>query len=678
MAELAESLAVDQIGAVGHFVAAMLQTAGLDGQSHVLNYMSSIIETVGALFYLVAVIAALISIALYGDYKKALYLLIAPGLFFFMLKTTVPAQGTLVRFGDRTVENSPQAQRTMIEMFINKNHDEVADETPQQISWFYVVYDNLVTSVVQGLIGFLLDTENRRDLVIAGRERVYTNILQAESSDPNFIKLIAQGVMGQCARPTMIANEASRINSDDSSTQGMRSKLSQQRIDEAKNTFINLDQELAGYLIGQKIINSVDDISKGVSCYQTWEYVAKAAHNEADLYRKKIEAQQRDTQGKNQIPEDTWKTIWDEVEATIGKGDQSGSVDSSKVNDVLAAILLRNNLLKNSHSALTSQIFEKVPFNNPEMSMIYENLSATEATGMTAKLVYFAAILPYIQGLFLMVLTVIYPFFCVFLLLPGRYMTFFMWMTIWLWVKSWDVGFAIIVFLKDFLWQFLSRDTFHNVRSVDWNEPSDIFEFVAMKDPIATPNTYSTIISLLTLAVPILTSELCMGASSLGSIFKSSTQMAANRFGLQHTKGANRGVASDGQYMLGREYSLVKTARAIGAYNNPGTTRSGVDRAQTFDSTQSRRIGNLAKMANFNAVNSPQGSIQSWATSIANNRPIEPISNVGKSLPPTIGNAAVEPLSADKGINRKWTLQPNTDTMNEGAVKGVEPSEGDL
>ena len=64
----------------------------------------------------------------------------------------------------------------------------------------------------------------------------------------------------------------------------------------------------------------------------------------------------------------------------------------------------------------------------------------------------FAMIIPYLQGLLLYGLSIAFPFFALMLIVPGKAGAFITWMTLWAWVKSWDVGWALVAVIDDMLW----------------------------------------------------------------------------------------------------------------------------------------------------------------------------------------------------------------------------------
>src|SRR5690606_25641963 len=67
----------------------------------------------------------------------------------------------------------------------------------------------------------------------------------------------------------------------------------------------------------------------------------------------------------------------------------------------------------------------------------------------------FALNLPYYQGLLLYILAIAYPFFALVVLIPGKAANFLFLPLAWLWVKSWDVGFAAIFVLERVMYNLL-------------------------------------------------------------------------------------------------------------------------------------------------------------------------------------------------------------------------------
>ena len=86
--------------------------------------------------------------------------------------------------------------------------------------------------------------------------------------------------------------------------------------------------------------------------------------------------------------------------------------------------------------------------------------SFVRSTGSKAKFgeVYtWALMIPYIQGVLLYVLAIGYPFACIVMLIPGWHKVIFTWGTFWLWVKLWDLGFAIVAAVERSVWAMMGN-----------------------------------------------------------------------------------------------------------------------------------------------------------------------------------------------------------------------------
>lgn len=68
-----------------------------------------------------------------------------------------------------------------------------------------------------------------------------------------------------------------------------------------------------------------------------------------------------------------------------------------------------------------------------------------------------AMMMPYLQGTVLYLLAFAYPFVCMFILIPGWHKIIFTWANFWIWVKVWDLGFAIVMLLERSVWATLGN-----------------------------------------------------------------------------------------------------------------------------------------------------------------------------------------------------------------------------
>ncbi|HMO17891.1 MAG TPA: hypothetical protein PKA63_05960 [Oligoflexia bacterium] len=93
-----------------------------------------------------------------------------------------------------------------------------------------------------------------------------------------------------------------------------------------------------------------------------------------------------------------------------------------------------------------------------------------EMTRVRQKIFSWAMNIPYYQGLLLYFIAIAYPFAALLVLLPGRAMNFFNIPLAWLWVKSWDIGYAGVTLLERVMYNLLPNWSLPlELRNGPWN-----------------------------------------------------------------------------------------------------------------------------------------------------------------------------------------------------------------
>ncbi len=139
-----------------------------------------------------------------------------------------------------------------------------------------------------------------------------------------------------------------------------------------------------------------------------------------------------------------------------------------------------------------------------------------------------AATMPYYQGLALYFLSVLYPFFALLLLIPGKHTGFLMWFSLWMWVKSWDIGYAVVMLLDDALFSMMVARQYDNpaatngmdpVMSMSSFDPSLATAIYTMQeaDPTFQLGTYYAIVGIALQSIPIVSSYLLLGSLKGGA-----------------------------------------------------------------------------------------------------------------------------------------------------------------
>ncbi len=647
-------------GAVGHIVSAVLQTGGLYAQGAVLRHFQPLLETAGALIYVVALIGALLSFAFFGNYRKGLYLFIGPAVFFWMLNSTVEGSAVQFRVGERASQTSKEEQIKFLSMF----SDPSKYDTPPRLSWFFALWDNVVSEITQNTVALLIDTKNKDDLLKVARERALSQIFVTRITDPLFIELVSVGVMGYCADLTNLNFQ--RANSRDEVVQA---ELLAQYDKAKKIPFITLSKEATAYL---KALGEPE--KEKVSCDDIWNYVRNVALKKAQKWLTEGPPEREEYQIYGQAFQ---SQINNSIKSLFG-GESS---DDGRATRAIAAYLLKNAMAHTNHAGLTAQIAGRAPFNADKYNGIFGTVATAESEGGFLKIVFMAGSIPYIQGLLLYLLAAAFPFFAIFLLMPGRFSAFFVWMALWVWVKSWDVGFALTYFVRDIFWSFLGRGINQSgIRDINWDDPGSVYKAILDNDPLASMNTYYTIISLLTVSVPFLTAHLCLGATNLFDAFKNSIDKNATRFAWQMSTGKRRDIATKMNVTIDRKEAERKKSALAAAQDNSGSTKDGVNRKSAGDGTAARFADGEAKKAGFEFHFSQDQMNRRGMMAALQGRRMSYSNNAAQGYIEAMVNEKSEDYvgrTAGSGIHAPWgsTKAKNDDTSTDLNLTPSKPAE---
>ncbi|MCC6220639.1 MAG: hypothetical protein IT291_05275 [Deltaproteobacteria bacterium] len=579
------------VGAAGQFIAAVMETAGLYAQSQVLENFSPFFQSLGALLYMMAALSAILSVALYGNYRMGAYLILAPAIFWWILTATNPVTSTA--HGVTNDANSQEQIGFLSYAGDPKRYRDAKDLNRYkhaEVSEFFIYYDNLISNIIQTVSSFLVDMQKREDLLFVARERVMTRVLQNRVEDKNFLRLLSRGLMGNCAKAIALKKDISspRLQNTTPEDPEYASKIKEREDKEAR--YQALIKELVPLEGDLRVYVTSLGFSPGdnVTCKDVWDYTKQACLLKAKEDLKPQERELALDEDKNV----NWDNVYEEVKKKLVGNDEK---DLTKAFEILAAYYLKNSIANTAHGAMLNNLSNKEPMHGRMQRNIFGNIAGHESNGGRMIITYFAGSVPYIQGVLLYILTAAFPFFSFCLLLPGRISGFFVWMSLWLWVKSWDVGFAFVHFMRDIFWDSMPHAgevrtdaNWGTFEDLDWADPSSVFNLIYLNDPTSSLNTYYSIIALLTLSVPALTAHLCMGATDLYNALKLSINGQAERWGPDVVKGHRRNEATIKHAAL--EYNEAKAAEAaaLKAYQNLGQTSDGVSRASTGDGAPAR------------------------------------------------------------------------------------------
>lgn len=593
------------IGSSGTLVAAALESLGYYYQSYVLETLGSVIAGPAAvLIFVILALSAIGRFILTGRVPQMLgWALVGPSLMFSIVTQRTETRGAEWRFGSRVKEQGQVEYR--IREFLTG--DALATELPPaQVSSLFAHYTRLVSRVSNSLVDVLTKTREGLDSRFLIRTEMAAIMRSSSVSDQELRELIHGPFIRDCARLLAAANDvvatpgSSMVQQFDL-TAGEKEVLlnapaklrgswshATRYVASLKIQFptlysaaFTLPPEEFGKLIAdspelhvsssqqefdaEELSRTIPLVPASVRCADVWNLIYlglfrySAIHN--DWYQELSDDQPGD---KEALLKQLLKIKRTEDASGVQLADSRARL-LYHFNRLLASYLLRNELQRPSSAAFiqnyASKGFEFTALAAPgEKDMSFAE--RTRAAGMEwqerSNLVATAAGLPYYQGLTLYLLALLFPFFSLLLLIPSQMKNFALWFFLWLWVKSWDVGIAIVMILDDILYNLFQEGQTTSEELAKQGLGSEVFNAIwAIKelDPTFQLSTYYAIVGAALGAVPIISSYLVLGSlkGGAGLIVGGAQQLsrsiaAAGFIGSRQTMAdAARRAASEGE-----------------------------------------------------------------------------------------------------------------------------------
>ncbi len=146
--------------------------------------------------------------------------------------------------------------------------------------------------------------------------------------------------------------------------------------------------------------------------------------------------------------------------------------------------------------------------------------------------------MPYYQGICLYLIAVSYPFLALLVLLPGKAQVFLNVPLAWLWIKSWDIGFAAVILLERVMYNLLPNfslsEELRTKEAWDWTKLPIVLGEGFNFNHVQNVAHYYTILAMATAGIPIITGVIVLKAKKaiLGSFvgaIESNSKAAAMR-----------------------------------------------------------------------------------------------------------------------------------------------------
>lgn len=317
-----------------------------------------------------------------------------------------------------------------------------------------------------------------------------------------------------------------------------------------------------------------------VSCEEMWCLLGMGAFEEA----KKTWERTIDNHAKG-LPQNEEDQFWQELAFEIVQKmtaptleDENGAPMVPQLNGdptAIPVILVGHLLRKAVQSDPRIQSFQSVGEHTKikyEPLQFTQNLSRDQSRELVQKYqqdllakskkyeVYVLAMtLPYIQGVLLFGLAMSFPFFAVTLVMPGQAGGLFTWMTLWAWLKSWDVGFAIAMSVDEILWNLMPHNSTVAIRHDPNMAPVSIFEAAFQDDPMYSLSGYYVVMGTVVSSIPLITAKVVLGSkAAVANTIMGGISRMGERLGGSAADYASHFQLNDVNYM--RDAHLVNSA----------------------------------------------------------------------------------------------------------------------
>ncbi len=530
---------LEPIGSVGSLVAAVLETAGHSMHSAVLDFFEQgFSNDFGILLYLLAAISGLFIYAVGGHYKFGLWFFLGPTLFYALLLPRVPSKGVHWKLGGREF-NQIYVER-MTEGVTAERLSEKGNKAGD-VSWFFALWDEFVSGLVNSFVSLLKLDLSQIDLGFISKTQRYHTLLDLEIQDgslKSFVNLLMVtrcnayfGVMKDYYGANQRLNSAEEIRRDFKKTiidkEGKESRIEKAHpaIQQALKNGILYDyiespaDPTDNSILPQKITDE-NQLKENYTCEEIWQLGINSLKMHAStLFAAVANANLppgmtvKDVEDKIREKVDTKVKIYakpPESPDDTGEYEEVSLDDNQKllvfINEIAVRMFFRElqKIEKNIIQAEFDQVHPKEFWANDNQS-VHDLREAFQGLEYESKGMYLASMLaiPYLQGITLYFLALTYPFFAMAMIWPGRHWAFLRWMALWFWVKSWDIGFAIVMIVDELLYNLMPHGP--PVSNSTAGDPAEALKTILEVDPGYTVNTYFNVLATLIGAVPVLT-----------------------------------------------------------------------------------------------------------------------------------------------------------------------------
>jgi len=195
-----EKYSMETIGSAGTLVAAGLATAGQFLQSKLLDLFSVPFgSSLAVLIFLIAALALFYRVAIFGDYRSGLMLLLGASLFGTAVFPRVTSYGVKWQFGENTHDDRIVADTLKGVYDFAGDRSAKKDRKSFEVSWVFAKFDEITTAIVQNAIKLIGVTSGKEDLKFLIRTSNYQQLLNLGAVDSQIQLYLHSVVFQRCA-----------------------------------------------------------------------------------------------------------------------------------------------------------------------------------------------------------------------------------------------------------------------------------------------------------------------------------------------------------------------------------------------------------------------------------------------------------------------------------------------
>ncbi len=548
--------------ASGTVIAAAMESVGYQAQAQVLSQMKETLQELSGLIYIGVILSVIITAGLMGNYTPVLWLLMGPPIFIYASGVDIAGKSNQLN------TTGPDWKFGAFEDTANfKQQTMLRADNAVDVSFIFHKYNELISEIYQEIIKKITSEDTTNQILFMSRQRVLEDLFAIQMTDPKSIELSAF-FMSSCSNEMTLAREIAATFSGGNSSGNTDYQVLQEQY---CRLYAQPDKQIRSVGLEQYLttLTPAHTIGEPVNCATLWVWLRQslnkdlASQTEASL-NAAIPAEARITAlgysgAAKKIVDDLLKKITtknsskgsvkDPCPQGSGGADDEGIVSQGDSYTFLANIMSQYMLKKLQAQGKASTAYQKIlAGDNSGVNDIEDTTAGGQRSNLAGasqqlrrmksqelsvakkyETFVFLNAIPYFQGAMLYALALLYPFFAMMLIVPGKASAFLSWMALWAWVKSWDIGWAIVMVTDKLLWNIMPHSTFYDL-SADTNfTPVKTAELNFSGDYAYSISLYWTIISMLVTSVPIISAEIILGAkrSIAGAITSGASDMAA-------------------------------------------------------------------------------------------------------------------------------------------------------